>query len=405
MREITAIASKSDAHRAMICAALSELTSGRKCKIHCEQSSKDIEATAACLLALLSGQEEMYCGESGSTLRFLLPVMGALGHAAAFYAEGRLPQRPLSPLYEELINHGCILSEPGSAPLTISGKLSAGIYTMPGNVSSQYISGLLLALPLLKGDSRIQLTGPMESRGYVDMTLQVIRKFGVQITETPEGFEIAGGQQYLAPEAYQVEGDWSNSCFFLAAGALVEGGICVKGLSADSLQGDRKILDLLRQFGAEVCERESDITVKPGKLRGITIDASQIPDMVPILAVLACAADGKTIIENAGRLRIKESDRLQAVSQGLNSLGAKVEELPEGLVIEGFGSGSECSGKPLRGGTVDGAGDHRIVMMAAIASLLCRQPVAITGAEAVSKSYPDFFADLKKLDLGGNVRI
>ncbi len=399
MREITAIASKSDAHRAMICAALSQLTSGRNCQIHVDSGSKDIEATAACLSAFLAGEETMLCGESGSTLRFLLPVMGALGHKASFYGEGRLPERPLSPLYEELTAHGCVLSPKGSRPLTISGKLKAGTYTMPGNVSSQYISGLLFALPLLAGDSKILLEGKLESRGYVDMTLQVIRKFGIQIEESDTGFTVPGGQKYQAPQSYVVEGDWSNSCFFLVAGALTEGGICVKGLSQQSLQGDKKILDLLKNFGAEVCQRESEVVVKPGKLRGITIDASQIPDMVPILAVLACAAEGRTVIENAGRLRIKESDRLATVSQVLNGLGAKVKELPEGLIIEGL------AGEQMSGGTADGANDHRIVMMAAISSLLCKEPVIITGAEAVSKSYPDFFWDLKKLELDGNVRI
>lgn len=399
MREITAIASKSDAHRAMICAALSQLTSGRTCQIHVDSGSKDIEATAACLSAFLAGEETMHCGESGSTLRFLLPVMGALGHRASFYGEGRLPERPLSPLYEELTAHGCVLSPKGSRPLVISGKLKAGTYTMPGNVSSQYISGLLFALPLLAGDSKILLEGKLESRGYMDMTLQVIRKFGIQIEESDTGFTVPGGQTYQAPQSYVVEGDWSNSCFFLVAGALAEGGICVKGLSQQSLQGDKKILDLLKNFGAEVCQRESEVVVKPGKLRGITIDASQIPDMVPILAVLACAAEGRTVIENAGRLRIKESDRLATVSQVLNGLGAKVKELPEGLIIEGL------AGEQMSGGTADGANDHRIVMMAAISSLLCKEPVIITGAEAVSKSYPDFFWDLKKLELDGNVRI
>ncbi len=399
MREITAIASKSDAHRAMICAALSQLTSGRACQIHVDSESKDIEATAACLSAFLAGEETMHCGESGSTLRFLLPVMGALGHRASFYGEGRLPERPLSPLYEELTAHGCVLSPKGSRPLVISGKLKAGTYTMPGNVSSQYISGLLFALPLLTGDSKILLEGKLESRGYMDMTLQVIRKFGIQIEESDTGFTVPGGQTYQAPQSYVVEGDWSNSCFFLVAGALAEGGICVKGLSQQSLQGDKKILDLLKNFGAEVCQRESEVVVKPGKLRGITIDASQIPDMVPILAVLACAAEGRTVIENAGRLRIKESDRLATVSQVLNGLGAKVKELPEGLIIEGL------AGEQMSGGTADGANDHRIVMMAAISSLLCKEPVIITGAEAVSKSYPDFFWDLKKLELDGNVRI
>lgn len=391
MRTIKVIQSKSDAHRALICAALSE----NYCQIDCEADSKDIRATRDCLDALKAGRAEMYCGESGSTMRFLLPVMAALGHKASFFPEGRLPERPLSPLYEELEAHGCRLSERGSVPFNIEGKLKPGVYYIPGDVSSQFISGLLFALPMLNGDSRICISGKIESKAYVEMTLNVLADFGVHVEQTANGFEIHGGQKYSAPDGYQVEGDWSNGCFWLAAGALSEEGICVTGLNPDSLQGDKEIINLLRQFGAEVEMTEEGIRVCRGELKGIEIDASQIPDMVPILAVIACGAEGTTEIKNAGRLRIKECDRLAAVTKELNALGGNIEELPEGLIIHGSGA--------LTGGTVDSWNDHRIAMMAAIASLLCREKVQLTGSEAVKKSYPDFFQVMREAGLDGNI--
>lgn len=395
MRHIEIIPSKSDAHRAMICAALSELTSGKACQVICGAASQDIEATEKCLAALNTGRSRMACGESGSTLRFLLPVMGALGQRAEFYPEGRLPKRPLSPLYEELESHGCRLSPQGSVPLIIEGQLQPGVFHIPGNVSSQYISGLLFALPLLEADSRIMIDGPLQSRPYVDMTIRVLGAFGIRILPAEDGFAVPGGQRYAAPPVYQVEGDWSNGCFWLAAGALTPGGVCVSGLDPASLQGDRAVLELLRRFGAKTELADEGIRVLPGALCGIEIDAAQIPDMVPVLAVLACGARGRTVIRNAERLRIKESDRLASVSQVLAGLGAHITELPEGLEILGNGR--------LTGGSADSWGDHRIAMMAAIASLICDGPVTITGSQAVKKSYPDFFRVLEEAGLGKNI--
>lgn len=391
MKKINVIPSKSDAHRALICAALSEMP----CEVICSATSKDIEATKACLSALQEKKSEMRCGESGSTFRFMLPVMAALGHRAIYYPEGRLPERPLSPLYEEMEAHGCRLSPQGTVPFVVEGQLEPGDYHIPGNVSSQYISGLLFALPLLEGDSRILIEGKLESVGYVNMTLKVLADFGIHVNVTEEGYEIPGGQRYLGPETYQVEGDWSNGCFWLVAGALDRQGLMVSGLSLQSLQGDKKILDLLRQMGAEVSVTDDGILVRGGALRGITIDASQIPDMVPILAVAALAAEGKTEIINAGRLRIKESDRLATVTSVLNGLGGDIEELPEGLIING--------GRKLTGGEADSHNDHRIAMMAAIASLLCEDKVSLKGADAVKKSYPGFFTDLAELGLDGHI--
>lgn len=400
MRRIEMIPSKSDAHRAKICAALSEITSGKGCLVQCGGTSQDIEATEKCLAALKAGRREMYCGESGSTLRFLLPVAAALGREVSFYTEGRLPQRPLSPLYEELEKHGCTLSPEGKSPLTIKGKLQSGIFTIAGNVSSQYISGLLFALPLLADDSSIIIEGELQSASYVEMTLKTLCRFGIDIHKTSDGFFIRGGQKYVAPEAYRVEGDWSNACFWLAAGAFTEGGIAVSGLSDDSLQGDKEILSVLKKFGADVKIKETEIVVSPGKLCGIEIDVSQIPDMVPVLAAVACAARGTTVIKHAERLRLKESDRLASVTRLLTDLGADIEELPDGLLITGK---TDPDGFSLAGGRADGAGDHRIVMTAAVASLLCRDKVRITGADAVKKSYPGFFEDLQSMRLGDNI--
>ena len=395
-RTIDIISSKSDAHRAYICSALAERDSDFTSRVSCRTGSKDIDATIRCLKALIAGEREMHPGESGSTLRFLLPVMGALGHTADFYGEGRLPERPLSPLYEELVAHGCRISPVGSIPLTIEGRLQPGTFTIAGDVSSQYISGLLFALPLLDGDSRIVVTGRFESKAYVDMTLKVLRDFGIEIREEDWGYAVKGNQKYRAGEEYKVEGDWSNGCFWLAAGAFVPGGIKVFGLDMNSLQGDKEIVSLLKRFGAEVSSDKDGITVAPGNLKGIEIDASQIPDMVPILSVLAAVADGDTVIRNAERLRIKESDRLATVTEVMTALGAKIDEKPDGLVIHGVSK--------LTGSRVSSHNDHRIAMMAAIASLVSDGPVEIEGKEAVAKSYPDFFIDMAALGLDEKVK-
>lgn len=391
MKTIQIISSKSDAHRALICAALSKAP----CQVIYDGTSKDIEATEKCLAALQAGQSDMYCGESGSTLRFLLPVMGALGHKAAFHMEGRLPERPLSPLYEELESHGCTLSPQGETPLTIEGQLQPGTYTLPGNISSQYISGLLFALPLLEGDSNIRLTSSLESAPYVDMTINVLTQFGIRIETTETGFTIPGKQVYKAPERYIVEGDWSNACFFLAAGALTEGGIKVTGLNPDSFQGDKAILDILKEMGATVTAEADGIIVSPGNtLHGIHIDVSQIPDMTPILSVLALAAEGTTTITGAARLRIKESDRLAAITETLTALGGHIEEQPDGLIIKG--------GSRLQGGIIHAHNDHRIAMMAAVASFISDAKVTIQGSDAVNKSYPAFFEIWKEAGLDSN---
>lgn len=385
---VGAIPSKSQAHRLLICAALARGTT----RIECPAVSQDILATAGCLAALgakirrdaggftvepgpAPAKAELDCGESGSTLRFLLPVAGALGVDATFRLHGRLPQRPLSPLWEEMERMGCDLSRPAADTVRCRGVLRPGQYALDGGVSSQFISGLLFALPLLAGDSTLRLLGKVESMPYIEMTRRAVSAFGGESEKTAEGYRIPGSQRWQGREKLSVEGDWSNGAFWLCAEALGSPVVC-QGLDPDSPQGDRACRDLFPLF-----------------FRGDTeIDAAQIPDLVPILSVAAACGRGVTRIVGAGRLRIKESDRLATVAELIRGLGGRAEELPEGLVIYPTG---------LRGGTVSAAGDHRIAMSAAIAATVCREPVTVLGAEAVEKSYPAFWRDYEAL--GGNI--
>ena len=395
---ISAISSKSDAHRALICAALSDAPT----ELALNGSSVDIETTIRCLQSLgaafdvsensirvrpigrAAQSAPLDCAESGSTLRFLLPVAAALGCAASFTGQGRLPERPVSPLKEELEAHGCQLDR-AFLPIALSGQLQSGVFTLPGNVSSQFLTGLLLCFPLLPEGGEIALSTALESAGYVEMTVQTMRRFGVHVQRTERGFRVAPGQRYHSPGRLAICGDWSSAAFWLCAGAL-SGEIACGGLDENSAQGDRAVEPLLAQMGAQVCRAGQEVTVRPGAL-------SAIPDLIPVLAAVAAAASGKTHITNAARLRIKESDRLRSVTDILRRLGAEIEELPDGLIIQG---------KPrLKGGEVSSWGDHRIAMSAAIASLACEKDVIIRDAQVVSKSYPGFWADFEKL--GGRI--
>lgn len=381
--------SKSMAHRGLIAAALADGPS----RIQNATPSGDIEATVRCLTALgaeirREGEDlevtplhrrwreriVLPCGESGSTLRFLLPVAAALGAPARFTGEGRLPERPLGPLGETLIRGGAELSG-FQLPLELAGRLRPGEYRLPGDVSSQYVTGLLLALPLLEGDSSIRLTTPLESAGYVRMTLQVLAQFGIQVSPEEGGWRILGNQIYRAAD-FEVEGDYSAAALFLTANAIGSQVECL-GLREDSTQGDRAILRHL----------ETIQSLGGGR---VEIDLSQCPDLAPALAVAAAYADGETALTHAGRLRLKESDRLAALSTVLTQMGAEVEEGPETLTIQG---------KPaLDGGvTIEPFGDHRIAMAASIAALGAKAPVTIQSAQCVGKSYPQFFHHMKLL--------
>ena len=398
-------ASKSVAHRLLICAALSN----HPVTLHLDGLSRDILATIDCLRALgaeitalpealqvqpigkLPEEAVLPVGESGSTLRFLLPVVGALGVKALFKMEGRLPERPLSPLDTQLAAHGMTLRRDGNT-LRAEGQLQPGDFTLPGNVSSQYISGLLFALPLLSGGSTLTVTGALESAAYIKMTESALLQAGISFKKACNSYQIPCNQRYCAPESCTVEGDWSNAAFFLCMGALSGPGICVFGLDPNSAQGDRAVLDILRQFGAEIWPGADFVAVRRGQLRAITIDAAPIPDLIPTLSVVAAVAEGESRIVNAARLRLKESDRLQTTAAMLSSLGADVQELPDGLVIRG---------KPrLSGGTVDACNDHRIAMAAATAACACENPVTVLQAQCVEKSYPRFWDDFEALQGG-----
>ena len=395
--------SKSHAHRMLICAALSREES----RLRCRGLSKDILATIDCLRALGAeireeeellfirpissvpgGERVLPCGESGTTLRLLLPLVGALEAEAVFLRKGRLPQRPLSPLDRELCRHGMSLWEEGEA-LHGRGRLLPGDYCLPGNISSQFISGLLLALPFLQRDSSLTVEGKVESAGYLRMTEQTYAMAGVSLLKEGQKYRIPGGQRPCIAGERAVEGDWSNAAFFLCAGALSEKGVLVKGLSLRSCHGDRAVLELLRRFGARVEEAEDGVLVQRGQLRGIDIDAAPIPDLIPVLSVLAAFCEGETRVYNAGRLRLKESDRLRTTAALIRSLGGEAEELAEGLVIRGKGG--------LRGGEAESFNDHRIAMAAAAASCGCEEAVLLHGAECVEKSYPVFWKDWDEL--------
>ena len=386
---VAAIPSKSEAHRALICAALAssptELIMG--------PGSEDIFATMRCLQAFgarFSVEEngvrvfpaehipascEADCGESGSTLRFLLPVAAALGIDASFIMHGRLPRRPIDPLDRELMRGGCSLSRPRADVLRITGKLTPGAYALPGDVSSQYISGMLFALSLLDGESTLTVTGRVESAGYIDMTLQAMAAFGAVPERNENSWRIRGMGRYISPGRMLIGGDWSNAAFWLCADSIPGCEVTMTGLDLKSAQGDRRIIDEI-----------ASLRNHPG---GVIVNAADIPDLVPILAAAACARRQGMQVINAQRLRIKESDRLESVSRTLNLLGADVQQTGDGLIVN--------PASPLRGGEVDACGDHRIAMMAAIASCACTEDVIIRGAEAVNKSYPGFWQDFALL--------
>lgn len=405
---ITVPASKSYAHRLLICAALADAPA----VIECDGISKDIEATIECLKALGAKIEVVHreinvdpkdfgkvstdgdvttlnCGESGSTLRFLIPVVGALGINAVFNMEGRLKERPNTILTDELSKHGMSFKQEDNL-LYVSGRLESGDFNIAGNISSQYVSGLLFALPVLSGKSTLTVTGEIESKSYIDMTEDVLESMDIEFDEYPENcYRIPGDQIYSSHGREVVERDWSNAAFFVCMGALSDKGITLDKLSISSKQGDRAILDIVKRFGAYVYVGDDSVTVKKKELKAIELDASNIPDLVPVVSVLAGLAEGTTKIYNAGRLRIKESDRLATTAKLINSLGGRATETNDGLLIEGVG----C----YKGGTVDAFKDHRIAMSAAVCACGAVSDITILGAECVSKSYPAFFLDFNRL--------
>ena len=394
--------SKSAAHRAIICAALAK----GKSILSPVDLSNDIKATIECMQRLgadiefdgkalsIDGTNTfrnkkvcLDCGESGSTLRFLIPVCAAGGISAEFIGHGKLPERPIGIYLECLPEKNVDCQTKGGLPLAISGQLESGIYKIAGNISSQFITGLLLALPLLEGDSEIILTTDLQSSSYIDMTTDIMHEFGVDVERTETGWKVSGNQSY-EPRCFTVEGDWSQAAFFMTAAAL-DGKITINNLDINSRQGDKECVDIYKRFGARITEDKGNIIIEHGELKGIEINAKNIPDMVPALAVTAAFAEGETVIKGAERLRIKECDRLAAMADGLSRLGADIEETKDGLIIKGV--------KSLHGGEVKGYNDHRIVMSIAVAGMCADGDVIISDRESICKSYPKFFEDYRKL--------
>lgn len=370
-------ASKSMAHRCLIAAFLA----GGENRIENLGASHDVLVTLQCLDTLKKCRDPLPlldCGESGSTLRFFIPIALVLRGGARFTGRGRLMERPQDPYYSIFQKKGIHYALRDHI-LTVQGRLEPGEYELPGNVSSQFVTGLLYALSLLSGDSFLRLTSPLESRAYVDMTIDVLARFGVQIREDMQGFSIPGSQRYQ-PQDLVVEADWSHAGFWYAAKALGNE-ISVEGLNFRSFQGDKMILQAFQQL------------TQPGD---VVLDVSQCPDLVPPLAAMAAVRHGITCLVNAGRLRIKESDRLTSIATVLNAMGAQVEEYPDSLRITGQ--------KALSGGvSVDCFNDHRIAMMAGIAATRCSAPVVLRGADCVKKSYPEFWEHY--CALGGRIEV
>lgn len=374
--------------------------------------SEDIDATVDALTALgakifregtvytvigiktPSASAVIDCRESGSTMRFIIPIAAALGCSCEFRGSGKLPERPITPYIREMGKNGAVITKAeGIMPFTMNGKLRGGEYVLEGDISSQFITGLLFALPLCSENSVIRLASKLESKPYADMTIDALARFGISIEESEDKnglplYRIRGGQKYRSADV-TVEGDYSQAAFYFAANALGSE-VKVDNLNENSVQGDKKILEIIRDMGYNKLNAQTS-----GKLPAFSADVSDIPDLVPILTVLGCFTDGISRITGAKRLKIKESNRLEAIAAALENIGGKVKVLDDSLEIEPV--------ERFHGGTIDGCNDHRIVMASAIASTMADGEITITDAEAVSKSYPDFWRDF--ISLGGDAEL
>lgn len=382
--------SKSEAHRAIICSSLAKMGNDSVRIEGAKELSDDIRITRQAIRDILSGKKEIFCGESGSTLRFLVPIAAALGRNVIFSGAGRLPYRPMKEYSDAFIDKGAELLFPTDdgvyLPLEIRGRLRPGIFAIPGNISSQYITGLLMALPLLEGDSEIILTTQLESSGYVDITLKVMNSFGIKVERIDDGYSIKGGQHYIDVN-YSVEADYSAAAFWIAANYL-GGNVELSNLPIESLQGDRRVSDIIEYFSElRKTKRACKANCTSPSLQ---IDVSGIPDLVPVLCVAAAATDAMIDFINASRLRLKESDRIASVISMINTIGGEAREIPEGIRVHGTEGA-------FRGGKVDTYSDHRIAMSAAIAGAFSINGVSIDDSGCAAKSYPGFFEDLIKV--------
>lgn len=419
---VSAPSSKSVAHRIMICAALTR----SKCYIKNVSDSNDMDATLGCLETLgakitrngstifmdaenfVKENDQRHftlnCKESGTTLRVIIPICAALSLNVTFIGEGRLPKRPLDEYLTLLPKHG-VKCEKGDdyLPLTISGKLCGEVFEISPKISSQYVTGLLLALSLLENDCALSLSSPLVGGQYVDITLDVMEKFGVNVEKRDNSFHLKGGETLSSKAEYSseniginVEGDWSQAAFFLCAGA-VNGDVTVENLDINSRQGDKAIVDILKAFGADITIKENSVRVRKSELIGTKIDATDTPDLVPVVALTSVFAKGDTEIFGVSRLKFKESDRLLSTSDMINSLGGKASYTDDVMTIKGQGK--------LYGGVINSYNDHRIVMSGAVAALNCESDVIIEDAHAVNKSYTDFFEDYNSLGGKANVML
>ncbi|MBP5308005.1 MAG: 3-phosphoshikimate 1-carboxyvinyltransferase [Clostridia bacterium] len=390
--------SKSYSHRILICSAFAS----SPVRIKGLEFSADVSATAECLSRLGAGIEKCVdgcivtpvkhtknavfdCGESGSTLRFMLPVAAAAGGKYVFEGSGRLPLRPNGPLVSALTEGGVSVEGEG-LPLQLKGKLCGGAYKIDCGMSSQYLTGLLLAAPLIGEDVSIEVSGGTASASYVALTTDVMKAFGVEVEVSDNVYFVKGGQKYISPGEIEVEGDWSNAAFFLAAGIL-SGEVSVYGLNPFSKQGDRAVADIFKRFGGDIKYEKGAFIAKKSALKGIKANLDNAIDLAPIVSVVAAFSDGETVLTGVGRLKIKESDRLSAVCGLLKSFGAAYEVGEDRLVIRGKAASADVK--------ADGLNDHRIVMAAVSAGALCG--VSVTCPEAVNKSYPAFFTDYSRI--------
>ena len=401
---VTPPPSKSQAHRLLICAALGT----ESCSVVCSSVNDDIMATMRCLnaigakitfssgifdvqpLDLIKGGT-LDCGESGSTLRFLMSVAAVLGADATFTGAGKLPQRPMGALTDVLSGHGISFEchSEHELPVTCRGTLKGGAFTLPGNVSSQYLTGLLFALPLAAEDSVIKVTGGLTSASYIDMTIDALRVAGIAVERRNNIFSIKGGQQYRMPRRVVVEGDWSSAAFWAVAGVIGKQPLTIEGMNTGTLQGDSAIIDHLRSMGAFIETAAGKVVAMPSHLFGTELDCMDTPDLVPILSVAAAMAQGTTTFTNVGRLRFKESDRLAAMKSVLASFGIDSTVGEDTFTVYG--------GEPKAVAPANSFGDHRIAMSAAVLATVAKGITTITGSECVAKSYPAFFEDFAAL--------
>lgn len=400
---VTAIGSKSEIQRYLLAAALS-----------CDETvidnffaSNDTLNAAECLskcfaavnvnkskCTVIPFKEKRVCGdfdvgESATLLRLLLPICALRGGEYSFTMGENLAKRPHAPLIGQLEAAGAHIVQEGKR-IVLSQKASASVFVLPADISSQYISGMLMAMPGSDKNVILRKKGKITSKPYIDLTVDVLKKFGINVKSFSNSFFISKNEKYITPQKLTVGGDWSNSSYFFGMGALAGRGITVCGLDMHSVQGDKRIIDILRTFGAKVAVQGSSVSVTRGELNPVRINADGIPDLIPIIAVLACGACGTTVINGTGRLRYKESDRVTGIYELILSLGGKVKIGQDSIAVCGTGR--------LKGGMVNTYADHRMIMAASAASVICSEPVTVSHAESINKSYPGFFEVLDSLE-------